>query len=97
MIDCKELTKGDLIAYQSQFCTENFIDKNDKMVWRPLRTVYKVKETTDKGIIVVKYNKWLKSKWERTRVFFSYENIKNAVKENHPFLKIENDKETEII
>lgn len=92
-----ELKKGDLIAYQSEFCFETFIDKNNKSVWRPLRTVYKVKETTDKGIIVIKYNKWLKSKWERTKQFFSFENIKNAMEENHPFLKIVNDTEVEII
>ncbi len=96
MIDFKELKPGDVIAYQSEFCYETLVDKNNKSVYRPLRTIYKVTETTPGGVRAVKYNKWLKSKWERTKKFFSFENIKTAMKENRPFLKIENDKETEI-
>jgi hypothetical protein len=87
---------GDIIVYQSEFATENFVDNTGKMIWRPLRTVYKIKEVTRFGVICVRFDKWLKSKWTRTRVFFSFKDIERRYEKGIPFLKIENEIETEI-
>ena len=98
MIKANTLKVGDTIAYQSEFITENFIDNTGNMVFRRARSVYKVKEITPSGVSVVLFDKWLKSKWRRTRGFFSFEDIGIRAKKGIPFLKIDNflsDNETE--